>query len=225
MLPAPLVPKVTLPGCAFASAISSFVDFAGEADVHDEDVRADRDHGDRNEILLDVVVHLLQQRIRDDRPEVAEQDRVTVGRLLRRVFHADGARRARLELDQALLSPHVGELLPDDAGHHVRAAAAGIGHDELDGLGGIVLRVRQPGECRCAAAMRASQVLACFMVVSSGNGIEAPQERLAPLAFGCVIVSAERLLQFGAIRAGKSAADRSESAARARSARRARDRA
>jgi hypothetical protein len=107
--------------------------------IHHENIRAHRDHRDGHEILLHIVVHFLQERIRNHRPEIPQKHRVSVRRLLRGVFHADRSGCAWLRVDEALLSPCIRELLSDNARHHVRAPASGIGHDEPHDPGRIRL--------------------------------------------------------------------------------------
>ena len=51
-LPMPAEPKFTVPGFALASAIKSFTLFAGTAGMHDDELRAARDVGHRDEVLL-----------------------------------------------------------------------------------------------------------------------------------------------------------------------------
>ena len=125
MLPGPLVANTSSPGRALHSATSSFTFFTGIAFGTTRMFAALVICETGTKSLLRVVVHFLQQRVRDDRTEIAEQERVTVGRLLRGVIHADRARGARPRIDDHLLPPHLGERRADDARHRVGASPAG----------------------------------------------------------------------------------------------------
>ena len=72
----------------------------------------------------------------DEGPERGHQQRVAVGRRARHATGADGAGGAGLVLDEEALAGLLGELLGHLAGDHVHRATRGVGHHDLDRLGG-----------------------------------------------------------------------------------------
>ncbi|MCY1514369.1 hypothetical protein D9M68_489030 [compost metagenome] len=66
------------------------------------------------------------------RADVAQHQRVAVGRLARDVIRRDGALRARLVDHDDGLAKQFAHLLPDHAGQCVIAAASSSGHDHGD---------------------------------------------------------------------------------------------
>jgi hypothetical protein len=65
-----------------------------------------------------------------------DEDRVAVGRRLRRHLHADEAARSALVLDHERLAEVLLQLGRDRARDDVAAAAGREGHDDLHGLAG-----------------------------------------------------------------------------------------
>ena len=125
-------------GFALASAISSLTDLRRNRGRDDEHALRVRDLGDRREILDRVVGHLAQRRVDAVRRDVAEQQRVAVGRGPGDELGADRAVGAGLVLDDHRLLQPLVELLRDDARHGVVAAAGEVGTTMvivLDGIG------------------------------------------------------------------------------------------
>jgi hypothetical protein len=108
--------------------------------VDHQHVRHVRDHRDRHEVLLVVVIQL--EDVRRDRLRAVRRNeqRVAVGRRFRNELGTDVAAGPRPVLDQHALRQHRGEALGKEPGDDVVAARArGIGHDEPHGFYGVFL--------------------------------------------------------------------------------------
>ena len=110
------------------------------ARVHDQHQRREADHRDRREILQRVVRVVLHERRRHYEYRRGEPERVTVLGRRGDGAHADGVAATALVLDDHGLLHALRQLLPDEAGKDVGAAARSVGDDDPDRLGGIVLR-------------------------------------------------------------------------------------
>ena len=107
--------------------------------MHGEHVVHARDHRDRREVFQRVVAQLrIESRVHGERADVAEEQRVAVGRAARDELGADLARRAAAVVDDDLLRPHFAELLRDDAAHEVGGARRRERDDDADGARGEV---------------------------------------------------------------------------------------
>ncbi len=119
------------PGWALQSATRSATVFAGCAGFADQQVRRHADQHDRHEIALGVVAQLrLQARRERMAVDVRHQQHAAVARLGRDIVGREHAGDAGLGLDDDLLVPHHAELLADDAGQRIGAAAGRKADDD-----------------------------------------------------------------------------------------------
>ncbi len=105
----------------------------------DEQKRRHADIGDRRELALRVVSRLLQKRIDRHRPARRCEQRVAVGRRLRRdvgSYHAAGARPV---VDHDLLAEHVGHFLRHHAADQIGRLARRPRHYHAQRAVGIIL--------------------------------------------------------------------------------------
>ncbi|MDT4838576.1 hypothetical protein FQZ97_723360 [compost metagenome] len=93
------------------------------------------DHGDRDEILLDVVVELLVERRGDGMVRTADEDGIAVRHGLGRDAGTDRAAGAAAVVDHELLAQLLGQLRGQRARKGIGAAAGRERHDHGDGLG------------------------------------------------------------------------------------------
>jgi hypothetical protein len=114
---------------------------------HREDQREICDHRERNEAFGRMIGELGIDRGGDRHHAArADQERVAVRRLRRRVFGGETAAGASLVLDQNRLADVLLQLLPDQARKNVVATARGKTDDDVNGLARVVwiaLRTRR----------------------------------------------------------------------------------
>ena len=133
------LPKLTLPGFDFASAMNSATLFAGTFEVHDHDLAALAEPGDGQVVLHRVVGNLLEEVLVGGVRRVGRDEHgVAVGRRLLHRFRADEARRARLVVDDHRLLGDARDLLAERARELVGGAAGRERHDERELLVGIL---------------------------------------------------------------------------------------
>ena len=146
-LPTPAWPKLIAPGFARARATKSASDLCGEAGVHHQHVRRQRQRHDVDEVLGRVVGQLGVDR-RIDRVRVGiDEQRVAVGRRLRHRRRADRAAGAGTVLDHHRLAPvsptsFARHEAPDDVGRARRRERDDHVHRLVRVLG---LRVERAG--------------------------------------------------------------------------------
>jgi hypothetical protein len=115
----------------------------GRADMRREHERRVAHHRDGRKVALDVVGHLFEHgRIDRHVPAGCHDHGVAVGRGLRRRRHGDETIAAGPVLHQHLLAPGFRQLGAEDARGNVGDAARGIGHQDVDGLGRVILGLR-----------------------------------------------------------------------------------
>ncbi len=137
----PAEAKLILPGCFLASAISSWTLLRWHVRMHHQHDRRARKQRDRSEILGRIERQLAVERLVDgERSGRGEQQRVAVGIRLGHRLAAGVAAAAGSILDDELLAEIVGELLRQDARHHVDRAAGRVRIDDADDALGIILR-------------------------------------------------------------------------------------
>ena len=97
---------------------------------------------------IGIVVELLAEaRGRDGvRTDVAENERIAVGRRFRRVFGRHVARGARPVFDDHRGAPKLAQRLTDHARGRVDTAAGHVADHDAHGLGRIILRERGAGK-------------------------------------------------------------------------------
>ena len=108
--------------------------------MHDDHVRRSHELRDRRKIL--VLVRQVRTHARVDGEAAADDEhRVAVCRRARDQLSADHRRGARAIVNDDLLTPHFAELLTDQPGKEVCAAAGRKRHDDAHRLDGKILRV------------------------------------------------------------------------------------
>ena len=100
--------------------------------MHDDDVRRGGEQRHCGKILDEVVVELAVQRHIDGVRDVAHQQRVTVGRRLRRELGTDVGAGARPVVEDNLLGKALGQLAAEDARQRVGTPARRERQDEAD---------------------------------------------------------------------------------------------
>ncbi len=114
------------------------------ADRHRE--RHEQHARDEREVARHLVRNgLLERRQHRDAVRVGHEERVAVGRRLRRELDAHGRRGPGLVLDHDRLAELGAQEIRHDAPRLVHAARGGVGHDQVDGSTGI--RLAQRGLC------------------------------------------------------------------------------
>ena len=94
------------------------------AGMHDQHVREIDRHAYRRDVRLRIVADILHGvGIDRQHADIGEQDRVTVGRRAQGLAGRDVAAGARLVVDQHRQTVALGQLLRQDAGHDIAAAA------------------------------------------------------------------------------------------------------
>src|SRR6185369_15791396 len=102
------------------------------------------------------------------RDDVAEKERVAVGRRARGHFGGDDHAAARAVIDDHRLAEHLAELGRNLTGAQVGGASRRVGHDEPQRLDRIALRAgmegdrRQADERRCESKIHGSSLEAYF---------------------------------------------------------------
>ena len=131
--------------------------------MHDQHVvDVDRAH-DRREVLHRVVRHLrVDADVDRERRDVAEQQRVAVGRRLGDGVGADHAARAGAVVDDDRLAERLGQRLLHDARIEIDRAARRERHDDADRLRRIRLRVQRAPPRRSASAARSDALAAAW---------------------------------------------------------------
>jgi hypothetical protein len=104
------------------------------AGMHDNDVRRPRDHGDRDEVLLQIIGKVGVDRRRDGVMRRANKERVTVRRRLRRRGSAGRPARSSLVLDQYAGAEQSVELGGKRPCESIGSAARSERHDPYDRL-------------------------------------------------------------------------------------------
>jgi hypothetical protein len=99
-----------------------------------------RDEGDRREILQRVVWQVFAQRGIDRVRGTREEQRVTVGRRIRRELRRDHLPAAAAVVDHHLLAERFGELRREEPSDDVACAAGRIGNDHAHGALRVGLR-------------------------------------------------------------------------------------
>jgi len=106
-----------------------------------QQVRHHRKQVHRRKVAHGVIRQLGKQRWPEaERADVAEDQRVTIGRGFRHVIQADIPAGARPVFHDHGLLPGFFKFLPDDARNQIGAAAGGEGHHQTYGFCGVVLR-------------------------------------------------------------------------------------
>ncbi len=100
--------------------------------VAEDQQRRRADHGDRHQVLLDVIGHARLQGGHDGEGQVREQQRVAIRRGSRDVFGAEHRAGARAVLDHDRLPERGTEPRLDQPRQHVRRPARGEGHHQAD---------------------------------------------------------------------------------------------
>ena len=121
-----------LPGLAVASVISSCMRLRGKRGMHDHHLRRGGCDGHRREALDRVVGHFAGDGRSDGEIVGNEQERVAVAGRIGGGDGTDHAARAGEIFDEEVLPEALGELLRDEARHHVGRSAGGVGHDDAD---------------------------------------------------------------------------------------------
>ncbi len=103
-------------------------------------------HRHGQEVLVRIVRHFGVEARIDHVARGHEQDRVAVGRRLRRVAHAEIAAGAALVLDDELLLELLRKLLRDQPRRDISGARRGKWHDDLDRMVGIAGCLRVAGD-------------------------------------------------------------------------------
>ena len=175
---------LSLPGLALACAISSPTVFTGTPSCTSTHLRDRGQQRHRLEVALRVVGEVrVDHRVHRHGAVVRHQQRVAVGRRLRRRLGADDHGGARAVLDHHRLAPELGEL----GRHHPRGGvdrAAGRGrHDDAHGAVGIALRGgrRRRGERRERGDQRAAANGVAGMAVAHGLPFRCPRRLRADL--------------------------------------------
>ena len=97
---------------------------------HQQDQRHLDCDGERYEARQRRIAGLVNERADGQLAAAADQQRVAVGRLLGDIFDREPRAAAGLVLDHHRLAEPLGELIADDARHHVGAAAGRIADDD-----------------------------------------------------------------------------------------------
>ena len=138
--PLPAEPKLSWPGLALASAISSLMDFAGSEGMQHYQTGKRRDFGDCGQIFHHVVTELGVKagayRVR----HAAHQQRISIGCSLRNLLGTDVAARADAVFNDDRLPHPLRDFLADDARQHVGRAAGRKWGDQADRFVWIILR-------------------------------------------------------------------------------------
>jgi hypothetical protein len=135
---------VSLPGLAFAKATSSASVCHPDLRSRHQHLRHDGHQTDRDEIFQWVIGKIWRDLRRDgDWPHEPKKQGVAIVRRLRDGIGADGPAGAGLVLDDNRLFELFGQRLGNLAAHQIGWSAGGIGHHNLDDLGGIVLSLRR----------------------------------------------------------------------------------
>jgi len=113
--------------------------------MHDENAGLIGHPRDRREVARDVERQLLVDHGVDGEAGRAQEQRVAVGRRLRRDFGADDARGARAIVHDYLLAERVADRFRQDACIDVGAPTRRKRHDEPDRSFGIAIRRRDRG--------------------------------------------------------------------------------
>ena len=120
-------------GLALAAPRARSNDLTFERRVHREHLRQVEQPGDRDQVLLRIEAHVLEdERIDDHRLAVEDADRVAVGRRVGAGARADRARRAHPVLDHDGLAERRAHLLGERAHEHVAQAARALRGDRAD---------------------------------------------------------------------------------------------
>ena len=105
-------------------------------------------HGDRHEVALELVGHVVEERgIHGELAGVRHEQRIAVGRRLRHRGGGDEAIAAGAVLDHKIPSQALVHLLAEDARAGVDRPARRKGDEDPDRLARIVLRHRQRRRC------------------------------------------------------------------------------
>ena len=135
-------PKFSLPGLAFAWAISSCAVFTGTSGPTTSTNGAFDTKATGAKLFIASYPGRLEQRGTDrERPDRTQQQRVAIRRRARRGLRSDDAAGARAVLDDDRPHPR-GQLLADQPRDRVRLASRIERHDELDHVAGIGLSRR-----------------------------------------------------------------------------------
>jgi hypothetical protein len=100
------------------------------AGIDQQQMRLRRDDADWRQVTLDVVGHLANMRDDAERSDRGDQQRVAVGRRLRRGRRADEARAAGDIVQDERLAEALRERLAQQARHGIRDAACRRRHDD-----------------------------------------------------------------------------------------------
>ena len=131
----------------------------------DHQHRVLRQARDRLEVGQQIVVQVLvDHAVGDMGADMADADRVAVGRRAHRLADGDRAGRARGVVDDELLAELLGHALADDARHQVGRPAGGKRHDHGDRLAGIGVRQRAAGDETRRQGARARFYAASFVL-------------------------------------------------------------
>ena len=124
---------------------------------HAENVGARAEDADRDKVLLQIVVRLLDERRNDDLRRRSEQQGVPVGGGMGDAGGADRTARAGDVLNDDGLAELRSKALADDACHGVGIAAGGVGNHRGDRPGRPLAGLRRANEQRrCADTAKAN---------------------------------------------------------------------
>ena len=173
-VPGPDEPYESLPGFALTYATNSLQRPHRQRRRHDQDVRRAADHRDRREVLDRVVGKLAHRRIGAVRADVADHQRVAVGRGARGGERCDDAAAAALVLDDDRLAEHLAQPLGDGARDEIDAAARLHRRDDLDRLArisGLCKRGHSEPGCGGSAGELEESAFSSLHAMAIGQGL------------------------------------------------------
>ena len=145
-LPGPEEAKLSLPGCAFASATSSLQIAGLNVGGDHQHFRHGRDQRYRRQILQRVVGDGLHAWVDGERAGTRDRDGVAIRRRLRHRIGADHAALPAAIVDHDRLFHQLRHALADHPRDDVIGPAGRERHDQFDGLCRKILRRGQRGQ-------------------------------------------------------------------------------